>query len=173
MIAILEKRFEKNHYIPKNYWEKIHEKLEKNPKILKILENMEKSGGEPNVVSYDSDTDSFTFFDCSKETPKGRVSVCYDEEARKNRKKFPPESSAEKMTKEIGAEILDKNDYIFLQSLGDFDTKTSSWIATEDNIRKLGGAIFGDKRYNTTWFYHNGADSYYAARGFRTKVILK
>ena len=131
---------------------------------------MELSGGEPDVVGFDSKTGEYIFFDCSAESPKGRRSVCYDHKALEARKKFPPENSAINMAAEMGVEILDENQYRKLQNLGEFDTKTSSWIKTPDKIRDLGGAIFADYRFGTVFVYHNGADSYYAARGFRGSV---
>ena len=148
-------------------WEQVLQKISQNKNFLKILEKMEATGGEPDVVFYDEKTHEMWFVDCSSESPKWRRSCCYDQKARTERTKFPPETSAEELATEIGIEILNEEQYRFLQTLGQFDQKTSSWIKTPDAIRSLGGAIFADFRYNTTFIYHNGADSYYAARGFR------
>jgi len=128
---------------------------------------MEETGGEPDVVAYNKKTDEYTFFDCSEESPKGRRSICYDHKALESRKEHKPKNSAINMASEIGIDILSETQYRELQKLGHFDTKTSSWIETPDDIRKLGGAIFGDWRYGTVFIYHNGAESYYSARGFR------
>ncbi|MER3330114.1 MAG: DUF4256 domain-containing protein, partial [Candidatus Kapaibacterium sp.] len=144
--------------------------LESNPDKLWSLNEMELSGGEPDVVGNDKKTGEFVFFDCSAESPKGRRSVCYDHQALEARKKFPPENSAMNMASEMGIDLLDENQYKELQKLGEFDTKTSSWIKTPDKIRDLGGAIFADYRFGTVFVYHNGADSYYAARGFRCSL---
>jgi hypothetical protein len=168
LLEILQKRFENNLNRHKDIkWFDVQAKLESNPDKLWSLNEMELSGGEPDVVDYDTKTGEFIFFDCSAETPKGRRSVCYDHKALEERKKFPPENSAVNMASEMGIELLDENQYRKLQKLGNFDTKTSSWIRTPDNIRELGGAIFADFRYDNIFIYHNGADSYYAARGFR------
>lgn len=134
---------------------------------LWVLNNMEETGGEPDVIGYDTKTGEFIFCDCSPESPKGRRSVCYDEAALKSRKEHKPKNSALGMAKEMGIEMLDEELYIKLQELGVFDTKTSSWLTTPKNVRELGGGLFGDKRYNRTFIYHNGAESYYASRGFR------
>ncbi|NLG82668.1 MAG: DUF4256 domain-containing protein [Bacilli bacterium] len=148
-------------------WEEVEKRLEADPEKLWALYNMEQTGGEPDVILYDAEKDEYIFCDCAKETPKGRVNTCYDEEARIKRKKFPPEQSALGLAEAWGIELMTETEYRYLQSLGEFDTKTSSWLKTPDSIRKLGGAIFGDRRYNTVFVYHNGADSYYAVRGFR------
>ncbi|HET9885915.1 MAG TPA: DUF4256 domain-containing protein [bacterium] len=148
-------------------WSKVQARLEANPKKLAALDAMEESGGEPDVVKYDQKTGEFTFCDCSAESPKGRRSICYDREALESRKEHRPKNSAMQMAKDMGVEILSEEEYRALQKLGDFDTKTSSWVRTPAEIRKLGGALFCDRRYNTVFVYHNGADSYYAARGFR------
>lgn len=168
LLGILGERFEKKMNRHKGLkWVDVQAKLESNPDKLWSLNEMELSGGEPDVVHFDYKTGEFIFFDCSAESPKGRRSVCYDHQALEARKKFPPENSAMNMASEMGIEILDENQYRELQELGNFDTKTSSWIKTTESIRNLGGAIFADFRYDNIFIYHNGADSYYAARGFR------
>lgn len=171
LVEILKERFENNKNRHEGIkWEEVLSKLESNPDKLWSLNEMELSGGEPDVVGFDSKTGEYIFFDCSAESPKYRRSVCYDHKALEARKKFPPENSAINMAAEMGVEILDENQYRKLQNLGEFDTKTSSWIKTPDKIRDLGGAIFADYRFGTVFVYHNGADSYYAARGFRGSV---
>ncbi|HET8803442.1 MAG TPA: DUF4256 domain-containing protein [Aequorivita sp.] len=168
LIAILKTRFEKNNSRHSNIeWSKVQEKLERNPEKLWSLHQMEETGGEPDVVGFDSKTKEYIFFDCSEESPKGRRSFCYDNEALKSRKEHKPKNSALGMADEMGVELLMEAQYRELQKLGKFDTKTSSWLETPADIRKLGGAIFGDFRYNTVFIYHNGVESYYAARGFR------
>ncbi|MEZ4778246.1 MAG: DUF4256 domain-containing protein [Flavobacteriaceae bacterium] len=164
----LQSRFEKHKERHKNIvWEQVLAKLNMAPTKIEVLYKMEITGGEPDVVDYDTDTKEYLFFDCSEETPTGRRSLCYDLDAWESRKKFKPENNAISVAKEIGIELLNEDQYRFLQELGNFDTKTSSWLKTPSNIRELGGAIFGDFRFNTVFIYHNGADSYYAARGFR------
>lgn len=148
-------------------WRKVQERLESAEDKLRALSEMERTGGEPDVVGHDTQADAYLFFDCAKESPTGRRSVCYDQEALEARKKHKPENSAVEMAREMGAEILTEAQYRELQELGEFDTKTSSWLQTPPAIRELGGAIFGDYRYGTVLVYHNGAQSYYAARGFR------
>ena len=168
LITILKIRFHNNQERHRGLlWEEIEKRLENSPTKLWSLYHMEQTGGEPDVIGYDQDKDEYIFADCSKETPKGRVNVCYDEEARINRKKFPPEHSALGLATSWGIELMTEEEYRYLQTLGEFDTKTSSWLKTPESIRKLGGAIFGDRRYNTVFIYHNGADSYYSVRGFR------
>lgn len=168
LLGVLKARFEKNMARHKGLeWSKVQARLEANPKKLAALDAMEESGGEPDVVKYDQKTGEFTFCDCSAESPKGRRSICYDREALESRKEHRPKNSAMQMAKDMGVEILSEEEYRALQKLGDFDTKTSSWVRTPAEIRKLGGALFCDRRYNTVFVYHNGADSYYAARGFR------
>lgn len=168
LLTVLKTRFEKNINRHKGLvWDKIQEKLEGNPGKLWSLYEMERTGGEPDVVSYDKEKDEYTFFDCSAESPKGRRSICYDREALESRKKHKPENSAMDMATEMGIEILTEEQYRALQELGKFDLKTSSWVQTPANIRKLGGAIFCDRRYDTVFVYHNGAESYYGVRGFR------
>ena len=148
-------------------WEKIQEKLRENPKKLKFLLSMENSGGEPDVVKFDQNTGEYFFFDCATESPKERRSFCYNEEALERRKENKPKNSAVEMANSMGIELLTEEEYRFLQTLGKFDTKTSSWLKTPDKIRKLGGAIFADFRFDTVFVYHNGAESYYGGRGFR------
>ena len=168
LFKTLQTRFEKNmNRHPNLNWSKIQEKLEKNPEKLWSLQQMEETGGEPDVVGFDEKTNEYIFYDCAPESPKGRRSVCYDPQSLESRKEHKPKHSAIGMAKEIGIEILTENQYRELQNLGNFDTKTSSWLSTPEEIRKLDGAIFGDWRYETLFIYHNGAESYYAARGFR------
>ncbi len=168
LLTLLRTRFEKNMNRHEGLeWDKVQAKLEANPEKLWSLHEMESTGGEPDVVGYDETKDEYIFFDCSAESPKGRRSVCYDREALESRKKHKPENSAVDMANAMGIEMLTEEQYRALQELGQFDLKTSSWVQTPDAIRKLGGAIFCDRRYNTVFMYHNGADSYYGARGFR------
>jgi len=148
-------------------WNKVQEKLQVNPAKLWSLNEMERTEGEPDVVGYDAKTDEYIFYDCSTESPKGRRSLCYDREAWEARKQYKPENTAIDIAQEMGVELLTEEEYRSLQKLGKFDLKTSSWIKTPADIRELGGAVFCDRRYNTVFLYHNGADSYYAARGFR------
>lgn len=167
LLKVLQKRFEKNMNRHKNFdWNKIQSKLEANPEKLWSLNEMEETEGEPDVVDYDKKTDEYIFFDCSPESPKRR-SLCYDYQAWEARKANKPESNVIDKATEMGIEVLSEEQYRQLQELGKFDLKTSSWVKTPENIRQLGGAIFCDRRYNTVFMYHNGADSYYAARGFR------
>jgi len=168
LLETLKSRFEKNmHRHAGLDWNKIQEKLMANPGKLWSINEMEETGGEPDVVRYDKSTGEFIFVDCSAESPKGRRSICYDQAALKARKEHKPKNSALEMATVMGIEILDETEYRELQKLEAFDTKTSSWIKTPGEIRKLGGAVFCDRRYNTVFVYHNGADSYYAVRGFR------
>lgn len=168
LINILKARFEKNMHRHEGLeWAKIQAKLEANTEKLWSLNEMEGTGGEPDVVGHDKETDEYIFHDCSAESPKGRRSVCYDREALESRKKHKPENSAIDMATAMGIELLTEAQYREHQKLENFDMKTSSWVQTPANIRKLGGAIFCDCRYDTVFMYHNGADSYYAARGFR------
>lgn len=168
LFSVLEARFEKNIQRHKGIeWAKVEEKLKANPEKIWSLDEMERTEGEPDVVGFDAKTGEYIFYDCSAESPKGRRSICYDHEALEKRKENKPANSAINMAQEMGIEILTEAQYRELQQLGKFDTKTSSWILTPANIRKLGGAIFSDFRYDTVFVYHNGADSYYAARGFR------
>ncbi len=168
LINTLQARFEKNTSRHKGLdWANVQAKLEANMEKLWSLHEMEATGGEPDVVGYDANTDEFIFYDCSAESPKGRRSLCYDREAWESRKNHKPENTAMDVAKDIGIELLTEEQYRHLQELGKFDLKTSSWVQTPGNIRKLGGAIFCDRRYDMVFMYHNGADSYYAARGFR------
>lgn len=166
LLTILKSRFEKNMGRHKGVdWSKVQAKLEANPAKLWSLSEMENTGGEPDVVGEEGG--AFIFFDCSEESPKGRRSICFDRYAWESRKEHKPENTAEDMAKDMGIELLSEDQYRELQQLGKFDLKTSSWIQTPANIRKLKGALFCDRRYDTVFVYHNGADSYYAARGFR------
>lgn len=168
LLSILKTRFEKNMKRHKGIeWAKVQAKLEVNPAKLWSLDDMETTGGEPDVVGFDKKTGEYIFFDCSTETPKDRRSICYDAEALASRKEHKPKHSAVGMAAEMGIEILTEEQYRELQQLGEFDLKTSSWIKTPDAIRKLGGALFCDRRFNHVFTYHNGAESYYGARGFR------
>lgn len=168
LLSILKARFEKNMNRHEGIeWAKVEAKLEANSGKLRSLSEMERTGGEPDVVGLDGETGEYVFFDCSAESPKGRRSLCYDHEALEARKEFKPENSAINMAISMGIEILTEEQYRMLQTLGNFDTKTSSWLKTPAEIRKLGGAIFADRRYNHVFVYHNGAESYYGARGFR------
>jgi hypothetical protein len=168
LLEILKARFEKNSARHKGIdWTNVQTRLEAHPEKLWTLNEMEKSGGEPDVVGHDSKTGEFTFFDCSAESPKERRSLCYDREALDSRKSFKPKNSAMDMAADIGIEILTEDQYYELQKLGNFDTKTSVWLKTPPEIRKLGGAIFGDRRFGRVFIYHNGAESYYSGRGFR------
>src|SRR5215470_9463073 len=151
-------------------WTQIQARLELNVEKLWSLNEMERSGGEPDVVGHDKGTGQYILYDCSEESPKGRRNLCYDREAMKSRKEHKPKDSATNMAAAIGVELLTEEQYRELQRLGDFDMKTSSWVKTPPAIRKLGGALFCDRRYNTVFVYHNGAESYYAARGFRGSV---
>lgn len=168
LLKTLKTRFEKNMHRHKGLeWAAVQAKLEANAGKLSSLNAMEETGGEPDIVDLDKQTGEFIFYDCSAESPKERRSICYDHEALEKRKEHKPANSTLNMADEMGVELLSEEQYRKLQQLGNFDTKTSSWIKTPDNIRKLGGALFCDRRYNTVFVYHNGADSYYAARGFR------
>ena len=168
LLKTLKARFEKNMTRHKGLeWAKAQAKLDANPEKLWSLHEMERTGGEPDVVGHDQKTGEYIFFDCSAETPKGRRSVCYDREALDARKEHKPENSALDMAADMGIELLTEGQYRELQKLGDFDTKTSSWMKTPADIRKLGGALFCDRRYGHVFVYHNGADSYYSARAFR------
>jgi hypothetical protein len=168
LVNVLKARFEKNGNRHKGIeWAKVQAILKANPDKLWSLNEMERTGGEPDVVGYDKKTGEYIFYDCSAESPKGRRSVCYDREALDSRKEHKPGNSAIDMAAAFGIEILTEEQYRELQELGNFDTKTSSWVKTPVTIRKLGGAIFCDRRYDTVFLYHNGAESYYAARGFR------
>jgi Protein of unknown function (DUF4256) len=168
LLRALKARFEKNMNRHKGLeWAQVQAKLEANTEKLWSLHEMESTGGEPDVVGHDKKTGEYIFYDCSAESPKGRRSVCYDREALESRKENKPANSAMDMATAIGIELLTEEQYRELQRLGNFDMKTSSWVKTPDAIRKLGGALFCDRRYDTVFVYHNGAESYYAARGFR------
>lgn len=173
LLSTLEKRFNENRVRHAQLeWKQVLKKLQSNPQKLWSLNQMEESGGEPDVVGYDDKTDSFIFFDCAAESPKGRRSICYDHEALEARKENKPENSAIQMASDMGVQLLNEDQYRMLQTLGNFDTKTSSWVLTPPAIRKKGGAIFCDKRYDHVFMYHNGAESYYAARGFRGVLFV-
>ncbi|WP_289138415.1 DUF4256 domain-containing protein [uncultured Brevibacillus sp.] len=168
LLQTLKSRFEKNMNRHQGLeWASIQAKLEAHTEKLWSLHEMEKTGGEPDVVDYDNKTGEYIFYDCSAESPKGRRSVCYDREALESRKEHKPQNNAIEMAAAMGIELLTEEQYRELQKLGNFDLKSSSWVKTPDSIRKLGGAIFCDRRYDTVFMYHNGAESYYAARGFR------
>jgi hypothetical protein len=173
LLSILKARFEKNRSRHKGMeWKDIEIKLETGKEKLWSLNEMERTGGEPDVVGYDENTGEYVFYDCSAESPKGRRSVCYDREALESRKEHQPADNAVDMATAMGIELLTEEQYRVLQSLGNFDTKTSSWVKTPVAIRKLGGALFCDRRYDHVFLYHNGAASYYAARGFRGTLRL-
>ena len=168
LFRTLKARFEKNRNRHKGLeWTRIQARLEANTEKLWSLKVMEETGGEPDIVGYDEKTGEYIFYDCSAESPKGRRSVCYDHEALESRKEHKPEDSAMEMAADMGVELLTEEQYRGLQQLGTFDAKTSSWVKTPPDIRKLGGAIFCDYRYGKVFVYHNGAESYYAASGFR------
>jgi hypothetical protein len=168
LLHTLKVRFEKNMDRHKSIeWAKVEERLVAKPKKLWVLDEMDVTGGEPDVVDYDKKTGEYIFYDCSAESPKGRRSICYDLEGLESRKEHQPENNAIDMAVAMGVELLTEEQYRFLQQLGKFDTKTSSWLVTPPAIRKLGGALFADRRYDHVFVYHNGAQSYYAARAFR------
>jgi len=168
LIKILKARFDKNMNRHKGLeWAKVQTKLEGNPKKLWSLNEMERTGGEPDVVGYDKKTDEYLFFDCSPQSPKGRMNTSYDRQGLDARKANKPKNNAVDMATEMGIEMLTEEEYRELQKLGEFDTKTSSWIKTPPDIRKLGGALFADRRYDHVFVYHNSAPSYYSVRGFR------
>jgi hypothetical protein len=168
LLSILKARFEKNSNRHQGIeWVKVQSKLEAHPEKLQSLEEMEATDGEPDVVGYDQQTDEYIFYDCSAESPKGRRSFCYDHEALASRKEYKPANSVVNAANEMGIELLTEEQYRALQQLGQFDLKTSSWVKTPADIRELGGAIFCDRRFGRVFMYHNGAESYYAARGFR------
>lgn len=172
IIDTLQNRFENNmHRHVWLDWSDVMKHLETSDKLTS-LEQMEATGGEPDVVRYDTDTGKYIFMDCSRESPAGRRSLCYDRVALDGRKENKPKNSVEDMVREMGVELLDEADYRYLQSLEKLDLKTSNWIMTPEHIRKLGGALFCDRRYDTVFTYHNGADSYYAARGWRGKIHI-
>ena len=168
LLAALQARFEKN---PNRHqgleWAKVQARLEASPEKLWSLNEMERTGGEPDVVGQDKKSGEYVFFDCSAQSPKSRTSLCYDREALDSRKEFKPKNSALDLAAAMGIELLTEEQYLNLQKLGEFDTKSSSWLKTPADMRKLGGALFGDRRFGRVFFYHNGAESYYAGRGFR------
>ncbi|MDD4080967.1 MAG: DUF4256 domain-containing protein [Eubacteriales bacterium] len=173
LLDTLKARFENN--MPRHRgvtWDEVLRRLERNPDKLRSLNRMEETGGEPDVVEMDKKTGEPAFMDCAAQSPAGRRSLCFDEAALAARKKNKPEGSAEGMAREMGITLLTEEDYGHLQSLGEFDTTTSSWIQTPTDMREKGGALFGDRRYGRVFFYHNGAESYYAARGFRGKILV-
>jgi hypothetical protein len=173
LFKTLKTRFEKNMNRHKDLdWAKVQARLDANPGKLWSLDEMELTGGEPDVVGFDEKTAEYIFYDCSTESPKGRRSLCYDRAALDARKEFKPVNSAMDMANTMGIELLSEEEYRALQNLGKFDLKTSSWVKTPDDIRRLGGAIFCDRRYDTVFTSHNGADSYYAARGFRGSLKI-
>src|ERR1700736_891180 len=168
LLRALKARFEKNMNRHKGLtWAQVQAKLEANAEKLWSLNEMERTGGEPDVVGHDKKPGEYIFYDCSAESPKGRRRICYDREALESRKENKPKDSAMNMAADMGIELLTEEQYRELQKVGNFDTKTSSWVKTPSDIRKLGGALFCDRRYNTVFVYHNGAESYYAARAFR------
>ena len=173
LIKVLKARFEKNMNRHKGLeWAKVQAKLEAKPDKLWSLHEMERTGGEPDVVGHDKKTGEYFFYDCSAESPNGRRNVCYDREALEARKEHKPKSSAMETAAAMGIELLTEEQYHALQKLGNFDTKTSSWLRTPAEIRKLGGAIFGDRRFGRVFIYHNGAQSYYSGRGFRGALTV-
>ena len=173
LLEVLKARFEKNMNRHKGLdWAKVQAKLEANAETMWSLNEMETTGGEPDVVAFDKKTGEYVFYDCSAESPKGRRSICYDREALEARKEHKPKDSAMSMAAAMGIDLLTEEQYRELQKLGEFDLKTSSWVKTPADIRKLGGALFCDRRYDQVFLYHNGADSYYAARGFRGSLIV-
>ena len=173
LLNALKARFEKNMTRHKGLeWAEVKVTLEASPAKLWSLNEMEESGGEPDVVGHDKKTGEYTFFDCSPESPKGRVAVCYDREALDSRKEHKPKTSAIDMATAMGIELLTEEQYHELQKLGQFDVKTSTWVKTPDDVRKLGGALFGDRRFGRVFIYHNGAQSYYSARGFRASLRI-
>jgi hypothetical protein len=168
LFKVLKARFEKNMTRHKGIeWAKVQARLEAKADKLWSLDEMERTGGEPDVVGHDKKTGEYIFYDCSAETPKDRKNICYDHEALESRKEHKPKDSAINMAAEMGIEVLTEEQYRELQKFGSFDTKTSSWIITPPDIRELGGALFGDRRYNNVFVYHNGASSYYSSRAFR------
>ncbi|NOT35898.1 MAG: DUF4256 domain-containing protein [Saprospiraceae bacterium] len=170
LIAILKERFLKNRNRHKDLdWTKLEDRLKKSEKLWSLYQ-MEKTGGEPDVVGLEKKTAEYIFYDCSEESPKDRRSFCFDDEALKSRKENKPKDSAKGLAESMGVKLLSESEYRFLQTLGMFDRKTSSWIETPSNIRELGGALFCDRRYECVFVYHNGAESYYAARGFRSSL---
>ena len=174
LLKVLKARFEKNmNRHPGLEWNKLQSKLEVNPGKLWSLNEMEKTGGEPDVIGHDQKTGEYIFFDCSPQSPKGRTSVCYDREALESRKEHKPKNSAVERAAAMGVELLTEEQYQELQKLGEFDTKSSSWLKAPTDIRKLGGGLFGDRRFGRVFVYHNGAQSYYSGRGFRGSLRVE
>lgn len=173
LLETLKNRFEQNKQRHEGIaWADVQAKLESNPDALKSLQAMEATGGEPDVIGHDTETGRFTFCDCAPESPTGRRSLCYDNAALEARKEHKPQNSAVGMANEMGIELLTEDQYRALQTLGEFDQKTSTWLDTPPDVRSLGGALFGDRRYGRVFVYHNGVQSYYAARGFRGVVVV-
>lgn len=173
MLEVLKKRFEENqNRHPELEWTFVKQRLNEHPEQLEILKRMEETGGEPDTIGVDENTGKLIFCDCSIETPKGRRSLCYDDEALRKRKNNPPSGSAVHQAEEMGVQLMTEELYRRLQELGQFDTKTSSWIATPDSIRTLGGALFCERRYGTVFTFHNGAESYYSVRGWRGYLCI-
>ena len=173
MLERLKTRFQEDRMLhPELQWAYVEKRLLEEPSALEILQRMEESGGEPDTIGFDEETGKLIFCDCARESPAGRRSLCYDEDARKKRAKNPPADSAERKAQEIGVSILTETLYRRLQSLGEFDLKTSSWIQTPEEIRQKGGALFCERRYGTVFTFHNGADSYYSVRGFRGYFLV-
>lgn len=173
MIEILKNRFQKNMNLhPDLKWEDVEKRLKENSTVLEILQRMEESGGEPDTIGFDEKTGRLIFCDCCAETPVGRRSLCYDDEALRKRAKNPPKGSAVNQAHEMGVEIMTEELYFRLQESGEFDLKTSSWIDTPESVRKLGGALFCERRYGRVFTFHNGADSYYSVRGWRGYILL-
>ena len=173
MLELLKARFLENKDLhPDLEWLEVEHRLREAPTAIEVIQKMEESGGEPDTIGYDEKTGKLIFCDCAKESPSGRRSLCYDEKALKRRTKNPPSGSAERKAKEIGVSLMTEELYRKLQSLGSFDLKTSSWIATPDDIRSKGGALFCERRYDTVFTFHNSADSYYSVRGFRGYILI-
>lgn len=173
LLETLEKRFHKHMKRHENFsWDFVLTQLNSSPNKLVALYKMEETGGEPDVVSFNTDSKELIFIDCAAETPKGRRSICYDHKALESRKQYKPEDSAINMAEEMGIQLLNEEQYFQLQKVGEFDLKTSSWLLTPDDVRSKGGALFGDKRFGRVFIYHNGADSYYGVRGFRGILIV-
>lgn len=173
MLEILKKRFQDNKALhPDLQWADVEFRLSNEPNAIEVLRKMEESGGEPDTIGVDQESGKLIFCDCSIESPQGRRSLCYDDEALMKRSKNPPSGSAQTKAKEIGASLMTEEMYRRLQNLGEFDLKTSSWISTPESIRRLGGALFCERRYGTVFTFHNGADSYYSVRGFRCYILV-
>ncbi|MBO6093199.1 MAG: DUF4256 domain-containing protein [Oscillospiraceae bacterium] len=173
MLEILKNRFQRNMSLhPELQWPDVENRLREKPEAIAVLRKMEESGGEPDTIGFDKKTGELIFCDCAKESPSGRRSLCYDEDALRRRTKNPPIGSAEKKAQEIGVSLLTEELYYRMQSLGEFDLKTSSWISTPQEIRQQGGALFCERRYGTVFIFHNGADSYYSVRGFRGYILV-